>query len=89
MKNDLIGYAEIGKELGITRQAVSRMHHDGKLPAKEVMVGSRCFFKRSELDGFIKRYLEGDPEKPPFEYGGWKLRIILFCQPALLNRMSY
>jgi excisionase family DNA binding protein len=53
MKNDLPGYAtirEAATRLGVTKQRVSQLFRQGRIPFK--VTGSRCLIRLSELENF-------------------------------------
>lgn len=91
-----ISRKEIADHFGITVNSVRKMCDAGRLPDKPVFIKHTAYYDKSK----IKAWMEHQPKirktidkkrkaLEPFIYNDNKRKIILFCQPALLNRLSY
>lgn len=91
-----ISRKEIADHFGITVNTVRKMCDAGRLPDKPVFIKHAAYYDK----GKIKAWMETNPKirktidkklkaSDPFIYNDDKRKIIIFCQPALLNRLNY
>jgi len=90
-----ISSKELADILGITVSSIVRMEKSNKLPCKPICINHTWYFEKEKIMSWLTttpptiKQRNKESKNTPFVYKEDQLQIILFCQPALLNRMSY
>lgn len=91
-----ISRQEIADLFGVTVNTIRRMCDSERIPDKPVFIKHTAYYDKQKVLEWIatnppirKPTEKKDKPTTPFIYKDEKLKIILFCQPALLNRKRY
>jgi transcriptional regulator with XRE-family HTH domain len=87
---------EIADLFGVTVNTIRRMCNSERIPDKPIFIKHTAYYDKQKVLDWIatnppirKPTEKKDKLKEPFIYKSEQRKIILFCQPSLLNRTNY
>jgi hypothetical protein len=91
-----ISRKEIADILDITTNSARKMCESGRIPDKPIFINRAYYYDRKKIMEWLstkpkvrKRTNKKLKALAPIVYNDEQRKIILFCQPSLLNRTNY